>query len=66
MRRIALHTSYALAILIAGTLAAGPVLADKPAWAGNGNKHSQNDKRDEGGDHDRDRQGKNGRRPFLR
>jgi Ni/Co efflux regulator RcnB len=60
MRRIALHTSYALAFLIAGTLAAGPVLADKPAWAGNGNKHSQSDKRDEGGDHDRDRKGKNG------
>ena len=62
MQRITLHTSYAVAILIAGTLAAGPVLADKPAWAGNGNgnKHSQSDKRDEGGDHDRDRKGKNG------
>ena len=60
MRRIALHTSYALAILIAGTLAAGPVLADKPAWAGNGNKHEKNDKRDEGRDQDRDSQGRKG------
>lgn len=65
MRRIALQTSYALAILIAGTLAAGPVLADKPAWAGNGNKQEKNERRDvrdsdKGPGHNEDRQGRKG------
>jgi Ni/Co efflux regulator RcnB len=62
MRKIALKTSYTLACLIAGMLAAGPVLADKPAWAGNGKKQEKNDTRrdardrDQGQDRDRDRQ----------
>lgn len=34
MKRIGLHTSYALMLLIVGSLAANPALADKPAWAG--------------------------------
>lgn len=34
MKRIGLHTSYALVLLIVGSLAANPTLADKPAWAG--------------------------------
>ena len=58
MRRIALQTSYTLAFLIAGMLAAGPVLADKPAWAGGGNKQEKNERRDKGADQDRGRQGK--------
>jgi Ni/Co efflux regulator RcnB len=62
MRSITLRIGFTLPILIAGILATGPVLADKPAWAGNGNgnKHAQNDKRDEDRDHDRDRKSKNG------
>ncbi len=65
MRKIVLQSSYTLACLIAGILAAGPVLADKPAWAGSGNKQEKNDKRDardrgKSQDDDRDRQGKKG------
>ncbi len=65
MQKIALKTSYTLACLIAGILAAGPVLADKPAWAGNGKNQQQNEKRnardrDEGRDQDRDRQSRKG------
>ena len=40
----------ALALLVGGILAAGPVLADKPEWAGGGNKggnKQHSDKRDE-------------------
>jgi len=73
MRRIALQTGYTLAFLIAGMLAAGPVLADKPAWAGDGNKQEKkvkNEKRDvrdrdKGPDQDRDRQGKKGGGHFV-
>lgn len=70
MRRIALQTGSALAFLIAGILAAGPALADKPAWAGSGNKQEKNDKRDardrdEGRDHDGDRQGRKGGGHFV-
>ncbi len=65
MRKIVLQSSYTLACLIAGILAAGPVLADQPAWAGSGNKQEKNDKRDardrgKSQDDDRDRQGKKG------
>ena len=57
MKRIALCTGYALTLVVAGTLAAGPVLADKPAWAGGGDKHENKGKghRGKGGDHDGDR-----------
>lgn len=63
MRKIALKTSYTLACLIAGILAAGPVLADKPAWAGSGKNQEKNDmrdarNRDKGPDRDGDRQGR--------
>ena len=36
MKPVALKMKYALALVIGGILAAGPVLADKPAWAGAG------------------------------
>lgn len=36
MKRIALNTSCALAFVIAGILAVGPAIADKPSWAGGG------------------------------
>ena len=70
MRKIALQTGYTLAFLIAGILAAGPVLADKPAWAGSGNKQEKNDKRDardrdKGPDRDGDRKGRKGGDHFV-
>ena len=70
MRKIALKTSYTLACLIAGILAAGPGLADKPAWAGSGNKQEKNEKRDarnrdKGPDRDGDRQGRKGGGYFV-
>jgi len=36
MERIALKTNCALAFVIAGILAVGPAIADKPSWAGGG------------------------------
>lgn len=36
MKRIALKTNCALAFVIAGILAAGQAVADKPSWAGSG------------------------------
>ncbi|MHB8668200.1 MAG: RcnB family protein [Burkholderiales bacterium] len=36
MKPIALKMKYALPLVLAGILAAGPVMADKPAWAGHG------------------------------
>jgi Ni/Co efflux regulator RcnB len=36
MKSVALTTKYALALVIGGVLAAGPVLAEKPSWAGSG------------------------------
>jgi Ni/Co efflux regulator RcnB len=55
MKRIASLPTYGLVLVIAATLAAGPVLADKPAWAGGGDKQEKKGKghRDKGGDHDR-------------
>lgn len=38
MKRIGFQTSYALVLLIVGTLVANPTLADKPAWAGASDK----------------------------
>ena len=57
MKRIALRTGYALAFIVAGTLAAGTALADKPAWAGGGDNQENKGKghRDRGDDHDGDR-----------
>lgn len=47
MKRIASITTYALACMIAGALAAGPALAEKPEWAGEGKgdrgKHEKRD-----------------------
>jgi Ni/Co efflux regulator RcnB len=37
MRHTILKSNWAWALIIAGVLAAGQSLADKPAWAGNGN-----------------------------
>jgi Ni/Co efflux regulator RcnB len=65
MNRIALRTRYVLALLVAGTLVAGPVLADKPAWAGGGDKHEKKGKshsrdRDKGANRDRGQSGQRG------
>jgi Ni/Co efflux regulator RcnB len=46
MKRVPLSTGTALAVAIAGALAIGPALADKPSWAGEGKggnyQHQQN------------------------
>ena len=73
MQRIALWASYTLALFIAGILAAGPAIADKPPWAGGGNKQEKMDRddkgkgrdRDQGSDHDGDRQGRRGDGHFV-
>lgn len=49
MKPIDLKMKCALALVLGGILAAGPVMADKPAWAGGGKsdkseKHDKNDK----------------------
>jgi hypothetical protein len=43
------HFKYALALLVGGMLASGPVLADKPEWAGKGkgDKGERMERRDE-------------------
>jgi len=48
MLRIALKTNCALALAIAGILAAGPALAEKPSWAGGGKggKSEQSEQRE--------------------
>jgi Ni/Co efflux regulator RcnB len=49
---------YALALAMAGVLVAGPVMADKPSWAGKGGKEDRGERRDD----DRDaRHGDEGR-----
>lgn len=53
MKPVALKMRYALALAIGGILAAGPVLAEKPAWAGKGGKDKRDERRDERGDRDR-------------
>jgi len=73
MQRIVLRTGcYTLAFLIAGILAAGSALADKPAWAGGDDKHEKGKKekghekgRDKGPDRDRDRHGSKGGKHFV-
>lgn len=49
MKLIALKMKYALPLVIGGILAAGPVMADKPTWAGagKGGKDQSTDRRDE-------------------
>lgn len=49
MKPIALKMKCALALVIGGILAAGPVMADKPTWAGAGKsgKDERMDRRDE-------------------
>ena len=68
-----LKMKCALALVIGGILAAGPVMADKPEWAGKGGKggkHERGDSRDENrserrdddGNSRRDRDGPSARR----
>ena len=52
MKFPALKTKCALALVVAGIFAAGPVMADKPEWAGKGGKggkgkHERMDRRDD-------------------
>jgi len=49
MKLVSSRTKYALALFAAGILAAGPVMADKPSWAGNdkGGKNDRGDQRDD-------------------
>jgi len=58
MKQIGLKTNCALALVIAGILAAGQAIADKPSWAGSGkgDKGEQRDKseRKQGRQRDRD------------
>jgi Ni/Co efflux regulator RcnB len=51
MKPIALKMNCALALVIGGILAAGPVMADKPSWAGagKGGKDERMDRRDRNG-----------------
>ena len=61
MKRIGFHTSYALVLLIVGTLVATPTLADKPAWAGASDKEET-----KGKGHGRDRDKESDRAPERR
>ena len=56
MKPVALKMICALALVIGGFLAAGPVMADKPSWsgAGKGGKDERIDRRDEQRDERRD------------
>lgn len=47
MKPVQMKMKCALALVVGGILAAGPVLADKPAWAGKSGKNERMDKRDE-------------------
>jgi Ni/Co efflux regulator RcnB len=61
MKRIGFQTSYALVLLIVGTLVANPTLADKPAWAGASDKGET-----KGKGHARDRDKESDRVPERR
>jgi Ni/Co efflux regulator RcnB len=61
MKRIGFHTSYALALLMVGTLVAHPTLAGKPAWAGASGKGET-----KGKGHTRDRDEESDRGPAQR
>jgi Ni/Co efflux regulator RcnB len=56
MKLVSLNTKYALALVMGGILAAGPVWAEKPSWAGSdkGGKKDRGDQRDERRDDRRD------------
>ena len=64
MKPLALKMKCALALVIGGLLAAGPVMADKPEWAGGGKgksgKHERSDRRDDQRGERRDDGGKRG------
>ena len=49
MKRLGLNMKSALALVVGGVLAAGPVMAEKPSWAGGGKgaKNERSDQRDE-------------------
>ncbi len=51
MAPFTLDTKLAMALFVAGILAVGPAMADKPSWAGSdkGGKKDHGDQRDEGG-----------------
>jgi Ni/Co efflux regulator RcnB len=52
MKPVALKMKYALLLAIGGILAAGPVMAEKPAWAGGGDagKGAKNERMDRRGE----------------
>ena len=47
MKRLKMHAGHMLPLLMAAFLAAGPALADKPAWAG-GDKGAKHERKDKG------------------
>jgi len=55
MKPFALKTKCVLVLVMAGILATGPAMADKPSWAGSdkGGKHERKDQRDEQKDEQR-------------
>lgn len=59
-----LRTKMAVTMFLGGLLTAGPVLADKPSWAGKGGKgkgyQERSDDRDRGGRGDEDREDRRG------
>ena len=64
MKLVTLKMKYALALVIGGLLAAGPAMADKPAWAGagKGGKDQSMDRRDEQSGGPRNERGDSGAR----
>jgi len=56
MKVVALKTRFAMALLIAGSFAVGPAMAEKPSWAGNdkGGKKDHGDQRDDRKDERKD------------
>jgi len=61
MQRIKLGTKTALALALAGMLAIGPAMAEKPSWAGGG-KADRNERADKGGSAKGDRDSAKGER----
>lgn len=62
MKLVSLKMKYALAFIVGGILAAGPVMADKPSWAGGGKggkggKEERVERRDDDGKSRRDKGG---------
>jgi Ni/Co efflux regulator RcnB len=58
MKPVTLKMKCVLALAIGGILMAGPVMADKPTWAGKGGKDGQKgERRDDDGKSRRDRDG---------